>query len=59
MAQFFRVEGENIDEHLDDFKEMFFQRFQGENERVLESKSNNVGKHQDNRLYNVLKDLKW
>jgi hypothetical protein len=53
------VEGENIDEHLDDFKEMFFQRFQGENERVLESKSNNVGKHQDNRLYNVLKDLKW
>jgi hypothetical protein len=36
-AQFFRVEGENV-EDFDDFKEMFLQRFQSENERVLESK---------------------
>jgi hypothetical protein len=36
-AQFFRVEGENV-EDFEGFKEMFLQRFQGENEGVLESK---------------------
>ncbi|EFX70434.1 hypothetical protein DAPPUDRAFT_257148 [Daphnia pulex] len=36
-AQFFRVEGENV-EDFEGCKEMFLQRFQGENEGVLESK---------------------
>jgi hypothetical protein len=36
-AQFFRVEGENVEDFYG-FKEMFLQRFQGENEGVLESK---------------------